>query len=244
MQIGVTMMRTIFYYLTFFILTLSGISTCSAQEKNDFARSRETMVESQIIDRGVRDPDIIRAMKKVPRHLFVPEKYKTLSYTDHPLPIGEGQTISQPYIVAFMTETLKLKPGERVLEIGTGSGYQAAILAELINEVYSIEIIEALGIRAQETLSKLGYKNVHIKIGDGHQWRAQKAPLDAIIVTCAPEQIPRPLVEQLKEGGRMIIPVGRVGTVQKLVRGVKTGGRIKTEEVMLVRFVPMVKGDD
>jgi len=143
-----------------------------------------------------------------------------------------------------MTEVLKLKPGERVLEIGTGSGYQAAVLAELINEVYSIEIIEALGIRAQETLSKLGYKNVHIKIGDGHKGWAQKAPFDAIIVTCAPEQIPRPLVEQLKEGGRMIIPVGRAGTVQKLVRAVKRGGRIKTEDVMLVRFVPMVSGDN
>lgn len=244
MQIGVTMMRTIFYYLTFFILTLSGVSTCSAQEKRDFTRSRETMVESQIIDRGVSDPDVIRAMKKVPRHLFVPERYKTLSYSDHPLPIGEGQTISQPYIVAFMTEALKLKPGERVLEIGTGSGYQAAILAELINEVYSIEIIEALGIRAQETLGKLGYKNVHIKIGDGHKGWAQKAPFDAIIVTCAPEQIPRPLVEQLKEGGRMIIPVGRAGAVQKLVRAVKKGGRLQTQEAMLVRFVPMVSGDD
>ena len=182
-------------------------------------------------------------LRKVPRDLFVPQKNRAFSYADHPL-IGEGQTISQPYIVAFMTEALKLKPGERVLEIGTGSGYQAAILAELITEVYSIEIIEALGTRAQETLGKLGYKNVHIKIGDGHKGWAQKAPFDAIIVTCAPEQIPRPLVEQLKEGGRMIIPVGRVGTVQKLVRGVKTGGRIKTEEVMLVRFVPMVKGDD
>jgi len=210
----------------------------------DFTRLRVAMVNRQIIDRGVNDPAVIKAMRKVPRHLFVPRKNRAFSYADHPLPIGAGQTISQPYIVAFMTAALKLRPGEKVLEIGTGSGYQAAVLAELINEVYSIEIIEALGKRAQETLGKLGYKNVHIKIGDGHKGWPQKAPFDAIIVTCAPEQIPRPLVEQLKEGGRMIIPVGRAGAVQKLVRGVKRGGRIKTEEVMLVRFVPMVTGDD
>jgi protein-L-isoaspartate(D-aspartate) O-methyltransferase len=183
-------------------------------------------------------------MRKVPRHLFVPKKNRAFSYADHPLPIGEGQTISQPYIVAFMTEALKLKPGERVLEIGTGSGYQAAVLAEIINEVYSIEIIQALGESARETLGALGYKNVHIKIGDGHKGWPQKAPFDAIIVTCAPEKIPRPLVEQLKEGGRMIIPVGRRGTVQKLVRAVKRSGSIKTEDVMLVRFVPMVKDNE
>jgi len=243
-KIELIIMKKIFCYPFFLILILLSFSTCSAREEIDFTRLREVMVNRQIIDRGVNDPDVIKAMRKVPRHLFVPQKNRAFSYGDHPLPIGEGQTISQPYIVAFMTEALKLKPGEKVLEVGTGSGYQAAILAELIDEVYSIEIIEALGKRAQETLGKLGYKNVHIKIGDGHKGWAQKAPFDAIIVTCAPEQIPRPLVEQLKEGGRMIIPVGRVGTVQKLVRGVKTGGRIKTEDVMLVRFVPMVSGDD
>jgi len=237
-------MKIIFCYPLFLILILLSFSTCSAQEKIDFTLLREAMVNRQIIDRGVNDPDVIKAMRKVPRHLFVPQENRAFSYADHPLPIGEGQTISQPYIVAFMTEALKLKPGERVLEIGTGSGYQAAILAELINEVYSIEIIEALGKRAQETLGTLGYKNVHIKIGDGHKGWPQKAPFDAIIVTCAPEQIPRPLVEQLKEGGRMIIPVGRKGAVQKLVRAVKRGGQLKTEDVMLVRFVPMVSGDD
>lgn len=237
-------MKRVFCYPLFLILILLSFSTCSAQEDMDFTSLREAMVNRQIIDRGVNDPDVIKAMRKVPRHLFVPRKNRAFSYGDHPLPIGEGQTISQPYIVAFMTEALELKPGERVLEIGTGSGYQAAILAELINEVYSIEIIEALGIRAQETLGKLGYKNVHIKIGDGHKGWPQKAPFDAIIVTCAPEQIPRPLVEQLKEGGRMIIPVGREGAVQKLVRAVKKGGRLQTQEAMLVRFVPMVSGDD
>jgi protein-L-isoaspartate(D-aspartate) O-methyltransferase len=237
-------MKIVFCYPLFLILILLSFSTCSAQEKIDFTLLREAMVNRQIIDRGVNDPDVIKAMRKVPRHLFVPQENRTFSYADHPLPIGEGQTISQPYIVAFMTEALKLKPGERVLEIGTGSGYQAAVLAEIINEVYSIEIIQALGESARETLGALGYKNVHIKIGDGHKGWPQKAPFDAIIVTCAPEKIPRPLVEQLKEGGRMIIPVGRRGTVQKLVRAVKRGGSIKTEDVMLVRFVPMVKDNE
>ncbi|MBW1779926.1 MAG: protein-L-isoaspartate(D-aspartate) O-methyltransferase [Deltaproteobacteria bacterium] len=237
-------MTKIVYYITFFLFTLYGVETCSAQEKNDVARSREFMVESQIIDRGVRDPAVIRAMKTVPRHLFVPEKYRALAYADHPLPIGEGQTISQPYIVAFMTEALKLKPDEKVLEIGTGSGYQAAVLAELVKDVYSIEIVEALGKKAGRTLAELGYANVHIKIGDGHKGWPQKAPFDAVIVTCAPEQIPGPLVEQLKEGGRLIIPVGRAGGVQKLVVGVRTGGQLKTEAVMWVRFVPMVADDE
>jgi len=232
------------YYLLFLIFTLSGVSTCSALDGDDFPRLRERMVESQIIDRGVNDPNVIKAMKKVPRHLFVPEKYRAFSYADQPLPIGEGQTISQPYIVAFMTEALRLDPGDRVLEIGTGSGYQAAILAELISEVYSIEIIEALSKRARETLDRLGYRNIYIKTGDGHKGWPQKAPFDAIIVTCAPEKIPRPLIEQLKEGGRMIVPVGRAGGVQKLVRAVKKGGRLDAHEAMLVRFVPMVMGDD
>ena len=244
LKIELIIMTKAFCYPVFLILILLSFSTCSAREEMDFTRLREAMVSRQVIDRGVNDPDVIKAMREVPRHLFVPRKNRAFSYADHPLPIGKGQTISQPYIVAFMTEALKLRPGERVLEIGTGSGYQAAILAELINEVYSIEIIEPLGKSARETLEKLGYKNVHIKIGDGHKGWPQKAPFDAIIVTCAPEQIPRPLVEQLREGGRIIIPVGRKGAVQKLVRAVKTGKLLKTEDVMLVRFVPMVSGDD
>ena len=244
MEIEPIIMTRVFSYPPFLILILLAFSTCSAQEEIDFTRLRNVMVNRQIIDRGVNDPDVIRAMRKVPRHLFVPRENRAFSYADHPLPIGEGQTISQPYIVAFMTEALNLRPGERVLEIGTGSGYQAAVLAELINEVYSIEIIESLGKRAQDTLGKLGYKNVHIKIGDGHKGWPQKAPFDAIIVTCAPEQIPRPLVEQLKEGGRIIIPVGRKGAIQKLVLAVKRGGLLRTEDIMLVRFVPMVTGDD
>jgi protein-L-isoaspartate(D-aspartate) O-methyltransferase len=183
-------------------------------------------------------------MKKVPRHVFVPPRNKAHSYGDHPLPIGHGQTISQPYIVAFMTEVLKLKPNYRVLEIGTGSGYQAAILAELVKTVYTIEIIEKLGQRATQTLAGLGYTNVHVKIGDGYKGWPEKAPFEAIIVTCAPERIPKPLIQQLKEGGRMIIPVGKAGTIQKLVMAIKKNGRLKSKVTMPVRFVPMVKGRD
>jgi protein-L-isoaspartate(D-aspartate) O-methyltransferase len=201
------------------------------------------MVKRQIIARGVKDVRVISAMKKVPRHLFVPERHRASAYDDYPLSIGEGQTISQPYIVAFMTEALDLTVAEKVLEIGTGSGYQAAILAELVKDVYTIEIIAELGKRAQQTLEKLQYKNIHVKIGDGYKGWPDMAPFDAIIVTCAPEKIPQALIEQLKEGGGMIIPVGREGGIQKLVRIMKKGGKLETQEVMHVRFVPMVRGD-
>jgi protein-L-isoaspartate(D-aspartate) O-methyltransferase len=219
-------------------------STTLAREPDDFTRLREQMVLNQIMARGVRDPGVIKAMLKVPRHSFVPEARRAYSYEDYPLPIGQGQTISQPYIVAYMTEALDLKPGDRVLEIGTGSGYQAAILAELVKEVYTIEIVAQLGERARRTLSGLGYTNIHVRIGDGYKGWPGKAPFDAVIVTCAPEKVPEALVEQLKEGGRMIIPVGRAGGVQKLVRAVKKGGRFRTQDVMYVRFVPMVKGNE
>jgi protein-L-isoaspartate(D-aspartate) O-methyltransferase len=241
--VKLTMKRVAFWQLIFFSLLIWDVSLCSAQGRGDFARFREAMVASQIVDRGVRDPAVIRAMRKVPRHLFVPESYRASAYADHPLPIGEGQTISQPYIVAFMTEALRLKPADRVLEIGTGSGYQAAVLAEIVKDVYSIEIVESLGKRAEQTLSELGYPNIHIKIGDGYKGWPEKAPFDSVIVTCAPEQIPEILIDQLREGGRMIIPVGSAWAVQRLVVGVKTGGRLETQEAMLVRFVPMV-GDD
>jgi protein-L-isoaspartate(D-aspartate) O-methyltransferase len=212
-----------------------------AQDQGDFARLRHHMVETQIEARGVTDPAVLSAMRRVPRHLFVPEKYRSLAYEDHPIPIGEGQTISQPYIVAYMTEALDLNPTDRVLEIGTGSGYQAAVLAESVKDVYTVEIVETLGLRAKETLEALGYENVHIRIGDGYKGWPPKAPFDAIIVTCAPQAIPEALKNQLKEGGRMIIPVGPVGSVQRLVRCVKKDGRIKKADVMPVRFVPMVK---
>ncbi len=237
-------MRKIQFFLFFFIIILICPPTLSAGDTDDFVSLRESMVDRQIAAMGIEDPRVLEAMRKVPRHLFVPERYRALSYRDHPLPIGEDQTISQPYIVAFMTEALNLRPEDRVLEIGTGSGYQAAILAELVKEVYTIEIIEKLGKRARQTLDTLGYKNIWVKIGDGYKGWPENAPFDAIIVTCAPEQIPEALVRQLDEGGRMIIPVGRQGTVQKLVRAVKKKGRIVAKDVMYVRFVPMVKGRD
>jgi protein-L-isoaspartate(D-aspartate) O-methyltransferase len=236
------MRRTLYFQLCLILLFFNSPAV-SARESDDFAARRQDMVRWQITARGIKDPRVIRAMETVPRHLFVPEVYQELSYGDHPLPIGEGQTISQPYIVAFMTEALALKPEDKVLEIGTGSGYQAAVLAELVKQVYTIEIIEPLGKQAQKTLDKMGYKNIHVKIGDGYKGWPDKAPFDAVIVTCAPETVPEPLIQQLKEGGRMIIPVGDTNAVQKLVRVIKKGGRIETEAVMDVRFVPMVRGN-
>ena len=237
-------MKIILSFLLISILFFHGFSLCLAAENGDFARLRDRMVKGQIIARGVSDPGVLKAMEKVKRHVFVPERYRAHAYNDHPLPIGKGQTISQPYIVAFMTEALALKPKDRVLEIGTGSGYQAAILAELVDEVYTVEIVGELAKRAKQTLEKLGYRNIHVKTGDGYKGWPEKAPFDAVIVTCAPEKIPRPLVQQLKEGGRMIIPVGKAGSIQRLVKLTKKDGKIKKHEEMLVRFVPMVKGRD
>jgi protein-L-isoaspartate(D-aspartate) O-methyltransferase len=236
-----TTFRNQLRYFTLFLITFLIPWACSAEERGDTVRLRERMVNEQIVDRGVTNPRVIRAMKRVPRHLFVPENQRAHAYGDYPLPIGEGQTISQPYIVAFMTEALQLRPEDKVLEIGTGSGYQAAVLSELVREVYSIEIVADLGIKAQETLAKLGYSNIHVKIGDGYKGWPEKAPFGAIIVTCAPEKIPKSLVRQLKEGGRMIIPVGKAGAIQKLVRAIKKEGSLVAHEVMLVRFVPMVR---
>lgn len=209
----------------------------------DFSFLRKTMVESQIIARGITDKRVINAMLKVPRHIFVPEEYKDEAYNDYPLPIGYGQTISQPYIVALMTEALKLKENDKVLEIGTGSGYQTAILAEIVKYVYSIEIIKELAIRAKKTLDILGYKNIHIKIGNGYNGWPEKAPFDAIIVTCAPKSIPKPLIDQLKDGGRMVIPVGSRYGIQRLMRVKKINGRIHKETLTFVRFVPMIRGN-
>lgn len=212
----------------------------AGEREDGFSTLRDKMVSRQIQERGISNPAILKVMKKIPRHLFVPTKYQKQAYGDHPLPIGKGQTISQPYIVAFMTAALNVKPEDRILEIGTGSGYQAAVLAELGCEVYSIEIIGSLGERAKKILSRLGYGKVHLKIGDGHKGWAEKAPFDAIIVTCAPEEIPQPLVQQLKEGGKMIIPVGESGGIQHLILGVKKGDGLVSRSVLPVRFVPMV----
>lgn len=215
------------------------VTGCKGTSQPDYKRLRERMVTDQIVARGISDSRVIKAVRKVERHLFVPEGAKRFAYTDGPLSIGEGQTISQPYIVAFMTEHLSLKPDMKVLEIGTGSGYQAAVLAEIVNEVYTIEIVEKLGLRSKKLLADLGYENIFVKIGDGYEGWIEHAPYDAIIVTCAPNRIPDPLKDQLAEGGRMIIPVGGQG-IQYLILNTKKKGRIKQVSVLPVRFVPMV----
>ena len=212
-----------------------------ADKESDYDSRREHMVKRQIKARGIRDLRVLDAMQRVPRHLFVPEQQRSQAYIDSPLPIGQGQTISQPYIVAYMTEQLMLDGSEKVLEIGTGSGYQAAVLGELAREVYSVEIIPDLGNRARSTLSELGYDNIHICIGDGFQGWEEHAPYDAVIVTAAPENIPSALIDQLAEGGRMIIPVGPTGGIQELVLGVKEKGTFTRKDVLSVRFVPMVR---
>jgi protein-L-isoaspartate(D-aspartate) O-methyltransferase len=204
----------------------------------DLARQRERMVKEQLMPRGIHEERVLAAMAKVPREEFVPEYLRAASYADQPLPIGYDQTISQPFIVAFMTEQLRPQPTNRVLEIGTGSGYQAAILAELVAEVYSIEIIEPLARTAEATLQRLGYKNVHVKVGDGYKGWPEHAPFDIVIVTCAPDHVPPALADQLKEGGRMIIPVGGPGD-QELYLLEKEHGTLHRRAVSPVRFVPM-----
>jgi protein-L-isoaspartate(D-aspartate) O-methyltransferase len=208
---------------------------------SDFTAQRQQMVERQLMTRGINDQRVLAAMAKVPREEFVPPDSRADSYDDGPLPIGFGQTISQPYIVAFMTDQLRPKPSDRVLEVGTGSGYQAAILAELVSDVYSIEIVEPLAKNAEATLQRLGYKNVHLKIGDGYQGWPEVGPFDAIIVTCAPDKVPQALVDQLKDGGRMVIPVGD-RFAQQLYLLEKKNGQLKQSATLPVRFVPMTSG--
>ncbi len=207
------------------------------------AAARAAMVRDTIEARGVADPDVLRAMRTVPRHAFVLEDYLKQAYADHPLPIGYGQTISQPYIVALMTELLELKPGDKVLEIGTGSGYQAAVLAELGKvEVYSIEIIPELAEQAAQRLAALGYDEVHLRQGDGYFGWPEHAPYDAIIVTAAPDHLPAPLSEQLAEGGRLVIPIGPPGGYQTLWKFVKQNGEMKAYSQGGVLFVPLTGG--
>jgi protein-L-isoaspartate(D-aspartate) O-methyltransferase len=201
------------------------------------AAERERMVRRQIAARGVEDERVLAAMRRVPRHELVPRAVRSQAYEDYPLPIGEGQTISQPYIVAIMTEHLGLRGGERVLEVGTGSGYQAAVLAELGAEVYTIEIVPSLARRAAADLARLGYRRVHVREGDGYRGWPERAPFDAIIVTAAPDRVPQPLVDQLKPGGRLILPVG--SGYQELVLITKSKGGIETRRLLPVRFVPM-----
>lgn len=204
----------------------------------DFAAAREAMVARQIEARGVRDPLVLAALRRVPRHRFVPPRLADDAYRDSALPVGHGQTISQPYVVGAMTEALELTGSERVLEIGTGSGYQAAVLAEIAAEVYSIEIVEPLAERARALLlDELGYENLHLRTGDGYQGWPEAAPFDAILLTAAPDHVPEPLLEQLAPGGRLVLPVG--ARDQELVRLRKTGDAVTRERLFFVRFVPM-----
>jgi protein-L-isoaspartate(D-aspartate) O-methyltransferase len=206
--------------------------------RDDEAERRARMVETQIVARGVRDPRVLAAMREVPRHLFVDSAQREHAYEDHPLPIAGNQTISQPYIVALMTELAEITPGERVLEIGTGSGYQSAVLSRLAREIYSIEIVPELARASGERLRRLGYGNVSVKEGDGYRGWSEHAPFDAIIVTAAPDRIPQPLLEQLAPGGRLVIPVGSFFQELKVLSKDKNG-KISEKDILPVRFVPM-----
>jgi protein-L-isoaspartate(D-aspartate) O-methyltransferase len=232
-----------FKWYMVFILFLTGIipSMLIAQNSN-FPGLREQMINTQLKARGIDDERVLEAFRKVERHKFVLPRYIAMAYRDSPLPIEEGQTISQPYIVAYMTEALNLEKDDKVLEIGTGSGYQAAILAQIVDSVFTIEIFESLGKKAKQLFNQLGYNNIYTKIGDGYKGWPKHAPFDAIIVTAAPSNIPKPLKEQLAEGGRMIIPVGG-DDVQELVLLKKRKGKIKQQSVLPVRFVPMISDD-
>lgn len=227
------------------LLTLLALAACGGGRAHDRvagadpeAGARERMVRETIAARGVRDSLVLAAMRTVPRHLFVPPAERGLAYGDHPLPIGEEQTISQPYIVAFMTELLDLRPGEKVLEIGTGSGYQAAVLAEITDHVYTIEIVEPLAKSAAARLEELGYDQVRVRAGDGYRGWPEASPFDAIVVTAAPDHVPQPLVDQLAPGGRLVIPVGDQFQELKLIAR-DASGAITEESKLPVRFVPM-----
>lgn len=208
-----------------------------ATADDPFVRARQQMVSDQLVSRGIADPDVLEAMRKVPRHRFVPQSEAAQAYEDRPLSIGYDQTISQPFMVAYMTQALDLAPSDRVLEVGSGSGYQAAILAEIVSEVYTIEIVPELAQSAKRTLEQLGYGNVHVRHGDGYRGWPEEAPFDGIIVTAAPQYIPKPLIEQLAINGRLIIPVG--DWYQELVIVTKTAEGVTEQRTLPVRFVPM-----
>lgn len=213
-------------------------SQASKAKTPNWEELRMDMVETQIKRRGIKDPAVLKAMQAVQRHELVPAAYRKLAYEDHPLPIGEDQTISQPYIVGLMSELLQAEPGDKILEIGTGSGYQAAVLAEMGLEVYTIEIIEPLATRAAADLKRLGYFDVEVKHGDGYQGWPEQAPFDGIIITAAPPELPQPLVEQLKPGGRIVVPVGR-GAQDLNVYTKRDNGKVSRKTIIPVRFVPM-----
>jgi protein-L-isoaspartate(D-aspartate) O-methyltransferase len=223
---------------TFLIIQLIVMAGLFIPQADKFESIRHRMVKTQIVARGVSNAAVIEAMKKVPRHLFIPKEYEDEAYNDYPLPIGHGQTISQPYIVAYMTEVLKPGSKMKALEIGTGSGYQAAILAEIVDKVYTIEIVPELAKEATERLKSLGYKNIVCKYGDGYKGWPEYAPFDIIIVTAAAEKIPQPLIDQLAENGRLVIPVGAPSAVQELQLVTKKKGKTETKNLTFVRFVP------
>jgi protein-L-isoaspartate(D-aspartate) O-methyltransferase len=226
--------------LSFFLPTLVLVDAAQVERNKDqFVRARRAMIERDLMTRGIRDARVLEAMGAIERELFVPEKLRSLAYEDRPLSIGEGQTISQPYMVAFMTQLLSLKGTERVLEIGTGSGYQTAVLGKLAAEVYSIEIIPKLSDRAKILLVQLGFDNVHLKVGDGFFGWEEQGPFDAILVTAAAPKIPEPLWRQLREGGRLIMPLGAERQAQTLVRVTKSDGKQVVEELTGVVFVPL-----
>lgn len=240
-------MRYLGFFPLFFFFLFAGLGGSPMNPKikkhvlpEEYASALKKMVEEQISGRGIRDQRVLSAMSAVQRHLFVPESYRHLAYEDGPLPIGMGQTISQPYIVAFMTEALELSPGDRVLEVGTGSGYQAAVLAEIVREVYTIELIPELGEKARKLLEERGYRNVACRIGDGYLGWPDKSPFDAIMVTAAADEVPEPLIDQLKVGGRLCIPVEGAGFVQYLILITRTPTGTKKETLIPVRFVPLV----
>lgn len=223
------------------LAALSWRSSHAAPPTDAYQDAREGMVRFQLQRRGIADSGVLAAMAKVPRHRFVPQAMRSLAYGDHPLPIGSGQTISQPYIVALMTEWGEVKPGDRVLEVGTGSGYQAAVLAEITPRVYSIELRPELAREAAARLQSLGYTQVQVRSGDGYLGWPEAAPFDAILVTAAAPRVPPALAEQLKEGGRLVIPLGSPDGAQTLVRLRKTQGKLKEEDSLPVRFVPLVR---
>jgi len=231
--------------ITLGFMLMSGLfSGCAGGKQGDntvdYAKLREKMVKTQLIPRGITDANVLRAMRTVRRHLFVPESQRSAAYSDYPLPIGEGQTISQPYIVALMTQLLSANKDSRVLEVGTGSGYQAAVLAKIAKEVWTIEIIEALGRSAEARLKELGYENVHVRIGDGYAGWPEHAPFDGIIVTCACREAPKPLVAQLGEGGRMVIPIGKSLSYQTLTLFEKKNGILHKKDISGCVFVPLL----
>ncbi len=224
------------------LLSTLFILPAPTEAMDPYSELRRLMVEEQIKARGIKDPLVIKAMLKVPREEFVPKSLRPEAYDDHPLPIGHGQTISQPYIVAYMTEKLRPRPGDKILEIGTGSGYQTAILAEIGCRVYTVEIIEELSLRAQKVLKKLRYQNIHFKIGDGYRGWPEEAPFDGIIITAAPPRIPEELKKQLKIGGRMVVPAGSPFQYLYLVER-KSEEEWKVKRLIPVSFVPMVRGN-